>query len=106
MRFALAIGLLAASLLASCRAPLEGAPCPCLVGFACSLAENVCVPVRSGTPDSGADTDASYFPDGGFPDGAPSDSSPTPDADLTPDAGEPFPDAGDFDASFTASADE
>ena len=99
MRIALA--LLATWLFAAgCRAPLSGAPCPCLAGYTCDQSLELCVPEGSGTPghdgstdDGGGLTDAS----GGLPDGGASD------ADLgLPDASGDVPDASLSDASAKA----
>jgi len=98
MRIAL---LLAGVLLAAgCRAPLEGAPCPCLSGYECN-AQDVCVLVSNGGPeadaseddgdgDGGDETDAAE----GFPD-ASSDGG-VPDASV-PDSGGGAPDSGEPD---------
>ena len=93
----IAILLAGVLLAAGCRAPLEGAPCPCLSGYECS-AQDVCVLVGNG----GAEHDASGD-DGGdgepdaaerFPD-ASSDSG-APDATV-PDGGGGAPDSGEPD---------
>ena len=96
--------LLAGMLLAAgCRAPLEGAPCPCLSGYECN-AQDVCVLVSNGGPqedassdDDGGDGDgetdaADSFPDassdGGAPDaGIPDGGGGAPDSGGAPDAG-------------------
>lgn len=93
MRFAI---ILAGALLAAgCRAPLEGAPCPCLSGYQCTV-ENVCV-LATGVTDASTQDDAGWYPDGSapdasidagdFPDAGPSDSGPEPDASGASDAG-------------------
>jgi hypothetical protein len=88
MRFALAIGLVMASILAGCRAPLEGAPCPCIIGFVCGES-GVCEPESFDGADSGSPVpDAASYPDGGFPDSGfnPDADLGEPDADVSPDA--------------------
>ncbi len=97
MRIAL---LLAGVLLAAgCRAPLEGAPCPCLSGYECN-AQDVCVLVSNGGPQEDASSEDGGDGDGetdaaeGFPDAA-SDGG-VPDASL-PDGGGGAPDSGEPD---------
>jgi hypothetical protein len=87
----IAILLAGVLLAAGCRAPLEGAPCPCLSGYECS-AQNVCILVSSGSPeDDAGDGDGEVDAAGGVPD-ASSDGG-VPDADV-PDSGGGEPDAG------------
>ncbi|HWM88950.1 MAG TPA: hypothetical protein VNO33_24030 [Kofleriaceae bacterium] len=96
----IALSLLATWLFAAgCRAPLSGAPCPCLSGYTCDLSLDVCVE-GSGTPSDGSTGDGGALPDGSG--GFPSDSGP-PDADFgVPDASGGFPDGDLPDASGLA----
>jgi len=92
MRIAIVLaGLLLA---AGCRAPLEGAPCPCLSGYECN-SQNVCVLIAGGGPDIDAASqgDAGGDPDAAIPD-ASVDGGDIPDAADVPDSG-----GGERDAS-------
>jgi hypothetical protein len=82
-----AIGLLALTLFGGCEAPLAGAPCPCLDGYFCDSARDVCIQFS----DGGTGMDAA-FPDGGFPE--PDGSGPVLDAATSEDGGSPPFDAG------------
>jgi hypothetical protein len=98
MRIALALlatCLLAISLSAGCRAPLEGAPCPCLPGYEC--VQMVCVTGSGATGD-----DASPIDDaggGGLPDSSPGEPDAGPGGAPDAQTGEPDASTGTADAA-------
>jgi hypothetical protein len=89
-----AIGLLALTLFGGCEAPLAGAPCPCLDGYVCDSARDVCIEFS----DGGTTMDGA-IPDAGFPES--DGSGPVGDAATSEDGG-----SSTFDAGFDPDAGE
>jgi hypothetical protein len=88
------VGLLVAAQASSCKAPLDGAPCPCLDGYVCDEAVGVCIENRAG--------DSSIAFDAGWDGSAPEDGATESDsglctedcpADAAPDTADSGPEA-------------
>ncbi|MBX3272215.1 MAG: hypothetical protein KF729_18265 [Sandaracinaceae bacterium] len=94
------IGALALIALAGCAVPdldLEGRRCPCVEGWVCDVARDVCVPV-GGVADAGTR-------DGGATDGGATDGGATDGGAMDGGAMEAGTDAGALDAGDDAGAD-